>query len=768
MIRQRLTVRGIVQGVGFRPFVYRLALELELAGWVRNNTDGVTLEVQGRDSRLAEFLRRLQMEAPRLARIESVNSQTIPVDLHSKDFTIIASSATGGPMTATIGPDTAVCNACLSELFDPADRRYRYAFINCTDCGPRYTITHRLPYDRAQTSMAGFAQCPDCLVEYTDPTRRRFHAEPNACQSCGPHLTLIDAAGQSVNGDPIAETLARLRRGEIVAIKGLGGFHLVCDARNTPAVSALRERKHREEKPLAVMLANVASCAEWVETGVEEASELTSGARPIVLLRKKNCVDELLVGVAPSLAWLGVMLPYTPLHYLLFHEAAGRPAGLGWLDKPHPLVLVMTSANPHGEPLVITNAEALASLQGIADAFLIHDRDIVIRCDDSVMRLLSGGDEPQFIRRARGYTPCAISFSRSGPDVLALGGFYKNTLCFTSGDQAFLSQHIGDLDRVANCQALETMVGHLQNLLNVRPQKVAHDLHPDFFSSQLALRLADHWQVPAIAVQHHHAHIAAVLAEHRLEEPVLGLALDGVGLGSDGSAWGGELLLVDGGQFERLGHLRSIGLPGGDRAAREPWRMGAAALALLGRQDEIAQYFREESGASVVAQMIERGMQQTTSMGRWFDAAAGLLGIQPRMHFEGQAAMLLEGLAECYGSVELPGVLHAVAFDAGSLVLDLTALLQEMLTPSSIGYRAAVFHRALVMALADWVGAAMDSTGIQKVACGGGCFLNAILAQGVRRELEKRGATLFEARLAPPGDGGLALGQAWVAQRAVL
>lgn len=765
MIRRRLTVRGLVQGVGFRPFVYRLAQELALNGWVRNDAGGVTLEVQGTADAQAGLLHRLRAEIPPLARIDHLDVLSVPADPDAKGFTILASDSAGGELTASIGPDTAVCPACLAELFDPANRRYRYAFINCTDCGPRYTITRCLPYDRAQTSMARFSQCPVCLAEYTEPAWRRFHAEPNACPDCGPQLALVDASGRSIFGDPVAETLVRIRHGEIVAIKGLGGFHLVCDARNAAAVGALRERKQREEKPLALMLANVASCMDWVEAGDDEIAELTSRVRPIVLLRKKAGADEQLAGVAPGLAWLGVMLPCTPLHYLLFHEAAGSPSGLQWLTAPQPLALVMTSANPHGEPLVTDNAEALKSLQGIADAFLLHDRDIVIRCDDSVLRRLPGSGGPQFIRRARGYTPCAIPLSGSRPDVLALGGFYKNTLCFTRGDQAFLSQHIGDLDRVANCRSLEAMVEHMRELLDVRPHAIAHDLHPDFFSTQLAQQLAERWQVPAVAVQHHHAHIGAVLAEHKIDAPVLGLALDGIGFGSDGAVWGGELLLVDGAHFERLGHLRPIGLPGWDRAAREPWRMGAAALALLGRQSEIAERYADEPGAAVLVQMLERGVPQTTSMGRYFDAVAGLLGIQPHMRFEGQAAMRLEGLAERYGRVDVSAALHGLAGESGSLILDLAPLLQAISSVSDAGYGAAVFHAALVPALADWVEAAADSSGIRTVACGGGCFLNALLAGGLRRKLEGRGIGMLEARLVPPGDGGLALGQAWVAQR---
>ncbi len=774
-MRERLSLRGLVQGVGFRPHVHRLASELGLSGWVRNDANGVTLEAQGSASALQTLRSRLLREAPAHARIDACESEALAPASDCSAFEI-RHSHTAPSGQAAIGADTCTCPACLAELFEPGNRRYRYAFINCTDCGPRYSIAKALPWDRARTSMADFALCPDCAAEYATPSNRRFHAEPNACPVCGPQLHLLDAQGQAVADDAIAETLALIQRGGIVAIKSLDGFHLVCDARNAAAVARLRARKQREEKPFAVMLSNVASLATLAEIGSAEQADLQSAARPIVLLRKHVGADAQLAGVAPDLAWLGVMLPGTPLHYLLFHEAAGRPPGRAWLDQAQSLALVMTSANVHGEPLISDNTAALAQLADIADAFLIHDRDIVTRGDDSVLRRLPGSDHAQFVRRGRGYTPAAIRLTgtgtSAGANILALGGYYKNTLCFTrSGTQhseAFLSQHIGDLDRVANCRALEAAVNHLQQLLQVKPQAIAHDLHPDFFSTQLALRLAAQWQVPAIAVQHHHAHIAAVLAEHQLDEPVLGLALDGVGLGSDGGAWGGELLRVDGAHVERLGHLQPIALPGGDRAAREPWRMGAAALAQLGRHAEVRTRFADQPGAALLAQILERGTPMTTSMGRYFDAAAGLLGIQPQMSFEGQAAMRLEGLAASYGTLQLRSPLHQIEHAGGLLQLNLAATLNALLDPTlPVAQRAALFHAALIEALAEWTQAAADTSGIRTVACAGGCFLNAILASGLRAALARRGLRMLEARLAPPNDGGLALGQAWVAQRAL-
>ncbi|HEX9302698.1 MAG TPA: carbamoyltransferase HypF [Casimicrobiaceae bacterium] len=761
-VRRRINVRGIVQGVGFRPFVYRLASELSLDGWVCNDAAGVTIEAQGDEQCVARLARRLRDEAPALARVDAIEiSDCAPLPDYA-GFAILASG--GGHAATAIGPDSAICGDCLAELFDPSDRRYRYAFINCTNCGPRYTITRRLPYDRPMTSMAAFAQCPQCLTEYRAPRDRRFHAEPNACPTCGPRLGLLDARGTPTrDGDPVAGTVARIARGEIVAIKGLGGFHLACDARNVEAVARLRERKAREEKPFAVMVGNVDSVASWAEIAPAERALLEAPERPIVLLRKRPDADTALAGVAPGLAWLGAMLPYTPLQYLVFHEAAGRPAGTAWLAAPQQLALVMTSANPGGEPLVTGNDEARARLAGIADAFLVHDRDIVVRCDDSVVRAAQGnGKRFQFVRRARGYTPRAIRLADNGPCVVALGGHFKNTVCVTRGDEAFVSQHIGDLDNAPTCTMLMETVDHLVSILGVEPEVVAHDLHADFFSTRHAARLAARWNVPARGVQHHHSHIAAVLAEHRRAGPVLGLALDGVGLGTDGAAWGGELLHVDGARCVRVGRLAPLRLPGGDRAAREPWRMAAAALARGNMGAAIASRFADEPAAGAVATMLARGFNapETSSMGRWFDAAAGLLGVRRRMAFEGQAAMLLEGVAERHGPVAPDCSLYTI--DAAN-ELDLTALALRLADERDAGFGAALFHATLVRALADWVTHTTEALDLTTVACGSGCFLNAILSRTLAATLAARNLTVLEARDVPPNDGGLSLGQAWVA-----
>jgi hydrogenase maturation protein HypF len=780
--QQRLRIRGAVQGVGFRPFVYRLAKELALDGWVRNDGEGVEVVLRGAPDDVLCFQQRLRDEAPRLARIDAVELRDDASRIDAPGFVIDHSRS--GAVTTGVTPDAAICEACLDELFDPEDRRYRYPFINCTHCGPRFTITARLPYDRPHTSMARFRMCASCQREYETAADRRFHAQPNACPACGPRVTLVDRAGLPIAADDvIAEVVRRLADGRIVALKGLGGFHLVCDAHNAAAVARLRSRKHRDEKPFALMFAGVASIAPFAWLGSAARSALVAVERPIVLVDKRAHCDEQLPGIAPGLREIGVMLPYTPLQYALFHQAAGRPRGIAWLERPQSLVLVMTSANPGGEPLVIGNDEALARLGAIADDFVMHDRDILVRCDDSVVRTRdpAPGSAPRqhvqsrvadpeasvFIRRARGYTPAPIRLAQTGPSVLATGALLKNAACLTRGAEAFLSQHIGDLDNAAGCVALEQAIDHLQRVLQIRPTAIAHDLHPDFFSTRLALRLASHLGVPSIGVQHHHAHIAAVAAEHGVTGALLGVALDGVGLGTPdehagGEAWGGELLRVHGERCERIGHLRPLPLPGGDRAAREPWRMAAAALHLLGRGDEIERRFAHQPAACAVAQMLARDLRcpPTSSAGRWFDAAAGLLGVREVMAYEGQAAMLLEGLAARHGSIVPDASLYSI--DAANR-LDLLALAARLADEADAVAGAALFHATLAAALAAWVARAARASGITTIVLGGGCFLNSILSAQLERLLAARGYRVLQARQAPPNDGGIALGQAAVA-----
>jgi hydrogenase maturation protein HypF len=759
MIHAQIRVSGQVQGVGFRPFVYRLAHELGLAGWVRNDSDGVEIAVEGEQAKVMKLIERLQSEPPLLARVENVTHELSQTTTGMSGFDILESKT--GKVRTGIAPDMAVCPNCLEELFDPADRRYRHPFINCIHCGPRYTLTARLPYDRANTSMAKFTQCPACQSEYDDPGTRRFHSQPNACPQCGPRLSLFDAQWRPVKADDaVATTAGHIRAGQIVAVKGIGGFHLVCDARKAAAVARLRDGKQREEKPFAVMVLNTASAQYYARFRKQDAALLETGERPVVLLRQSIACDIEFPGIAPGLPDIGLMLPYTPLHYLLFHELLGRPEGRDWLQQATPLALVMTSANPAGSPLVKDDAEARESLSGLADYFLTHDRDILHRCDDSVMKWQ--GNAPLFIRRARGYTPRRIVLASSGPSVLACGAWMKNTVCLTRDNEAFVSQHIGDLDNAGTRHMLEETVAYLSDILDVQPQAVAHDLHPDFYSTQFAQSYAAERGLPLFAVQHHHAHIAAVCAEHRVTGPVLGLALDGVGLGADGSAWGGELLRVSGTDCERLGHLAPLTMPGGDRAAREPWRMAAAALFDLQRGSEIAQRFASQAGAETVHDMLQRKVNcvTTSSMGRLFDAAAGLLGVNEVQGYEGQAAMLLEGLADRHGRVPAlaKGYRHSAANE-----LDFRPLLAALADCKDAAYGAALFHATVAEGLCGWVQRAAGLSGINQIALAGGCFLNGILANFLTDTLSAAGLHVLTAQQLPPNDGAISFGQASIA-----
>lgn len=734
--RLRIRVRGLVQGVGFRPFVYRLAMEQGLSGWVRNDEQGVVMEVQGSTATVLPTL--LKTQAPPLARIDAVEVE--PQALRDEHGFVIDASQHDGRASAAIGPDAGLCSACIAEICDPRERRFRYPFTTCTHCGPRYTITRALPYDRPQTSMASFPLCADCAKEYGDPNDRRFHAQPLACPACGPKLSM-----------PLADIVAALRRGAIVALKGLGGFQLLCDARNVDAVKALRERKQRDAKPFAVMVSSLPSAREIVELPVAEASLVSSWQRPIVLARKRLDTG-LAEAVAPELAWLGVMLPTSPLHLLLFHEAAGRPTGTAWLEQPLDFCLVTTSANPGGEPLVITDDEALRRLRDIADVMVTHDREILVRTDDSVARVIDGA--PTLLRRARGYVPGPVALPRTTAPVLALGAHLKTTACLTRGREAFVSQHIGDLDDAATYRFLEETIAHLTKTLEVEPQVVAHDLHPDFLSTRLAQSLG----LPAVAVQHHHAHVAAVLAEHGRTAPTLGLALDGFGLGADGGSWGGELLLLNGARFTRVGHLATLQQPGGDRAAREPWRMAAAALHRLGRGETIVDRFASLGPAAAVRQLLEKQLNapETSSCGRLFDAACGLLGVKPVATYEGEAPMALESL------VTKPEVLRG-AWRVTDGELNLLPLLDALIGRAPID-GANVFHGTLASALVDWAAPfVIDDV----IALSGGCLMNQTLAELLVAGFKARGIKPLLSRQVPSNDGGLSLGQAWVAALAM-
>jgi hydrogenase maturation protein HypF len=724
-------VRGRVQGVGFRPFVHQLATANGLTGWVRNDEQGVLFEVQG--SAAAQMPRWMTERAPPLARVDAVEVEELPT-LSSDSGFVIEASEKGGRAKVAIGPDAGVCAACIDEVCTPTARRYRYPFTTCTHCGPRYTITHSLPYDRPQTSMARFPLCADCEREYGDPADRRFHAQPLACPACGPHL--------SASLESIAATL---QGGGVIALKGLGGFQLVCDATNEAAVSRLRARKQRDGKPFAVMVSSLASARRLVELSAEESRLVTSWQRPIVLARRAEALS-LANSVAPGLAWLGVMLPTAPLHLLLFHELAGRPDGVAWLDSPLDVALVVTSANPGGEPLVITDAEAKAKLGGLADLVVTHERDVLVRNDDSVTRVVAGA--PTVLRRARGYVPGAVKLPRAGPPVLALGGHLKVTVCLTRGDEAFVSQHVGDLDDAATFSFLQETVAHLEKTLEVKPEAVGHDLHPDFLSTRLAQSLG----LPTVAVQHHHAHLAGVLAETGRTGPTIGLALDGFGLGTDGGSWGGELLRLDGATFQRLGHLSPLRQPGGDRAAREPWRMALAALHRLGL-DTVPRGAPAEQLA-LVRQALQRGFNApwTSSCGRLFDAACGLLGVMSIATYEGEAPMRLES------QVTTPTVLRG-----GWRVVDDTLSfdpLLEALVSMNPRDGANCFHGTLAAALVDW---ATPHVMGGVIALSGGCMMNGVLADLLVRGFADRGVTALLNRVVPANDGGLSLGQAAVA-----
>ncbi len=734
--RLRVRVRGAVQGVGFRPFVHGLARELALDGFVRNDGEGVLLEVEG--ARVNDFVDALRREPPPLARIDRIELRRVPPK-SMRGFSIEPSS--DGRTATRIVPDAAVCENCLDDLFDPDSRFYLYPFVNCTHCGPRYTLTRRLPYDRPQTSMAGFPMCDACARDYRDPLGRRFHAQPIACPACGPKLDCT-----------IDDIMTPLRAGGIVALKGIGGYQLICDARNERAVTELRRRKGRDAKPFAVMAANVVSAERFGAFGADGRGLLRSMARPIVVAKKSR---ELAPSVAPGLSRIGVVLPYAPVHHLLFHAVAGHPTGRAWCDAPQDFALVATSANPSGEPLITDDDEARETLKGIADLVVGHDRSILARADDSVMTIVDGA--PAFLRRARGFVPEPIELSGDGPDVLALGAHLKTTVTVTRGREAFVSTHIGALTDRATIAFHEETVARMLEILDARPEIVVCDLHPDLVTTRMAE--ARGW--PVFRAQHHAAHVAAIAAESKIDGPLLGVALDGHGHGDDGGAWGGELMLIDRGSWRRVGHLAALPLPGGDRAGRAPWRMGVAALVRLGRGGEAPSRFPQYCIAADVARLAAApGVAQTTSLGRLFDAAAAILGVRLEQQYEGQAAMELEALCEA------PRAL-AGGFSIENDMLDLAplfrALLDQKLSPRE---GAELFHGTLIEALAAWIGGAARRLGQTRVALGGGCLMNAALADGLSRRLRERGIEPVLARKIPCNDGGLSLGQAFLARAA--
>lgn len=743
-----IEIEGLVQGVGFRPFVAQLAARYRLSGWVLNDGRGVTIEAQGADHALDAFQSALRDESPPLARIERWRVQELLL-VEEAGFEIRPSCG-GGETRAAITPDAHLCADCQAELFDPSDRRYRYPFINCTNCGPRFSLITAIPYDRPNTTMADFAMCPACRSEYLDPSSRRYHAQPIACPECGPALTLLDADGSPLVGEPLAQTIALLHQGQIVAIKGIGGYHLAVDPSNAAAVSRLRQRKARDEKPLALMVADLVAAQQLAVVSATEARLLASSERPIVLLEQRPD-HGLSSGIAPRNRYFGVMLAYTPLHQLLLAEGGFA-------------ALVMTSGNRCDEPIAYDDAEALAQLHGIADAFLTHNRRIHIRIDDSIGRVLA--DRPLLLRRARGYVPRPLLLPEALPPVLALGGELKNTLCFTRGDRAYLSQHLGDLANVESCDAHGAMIEHLQSVLELRPEIVAHDLHPDYQTTRLAEEMVG---LKRIGVQHHHAHLASCLIENGHCGPALGVIFDGLGFGSDGRLWGGEFLLGDLRDFRRIGHFDWLALPGGDLATREPWRMALSCLhAAYGRDYPRLPFLDEipEHQQQLLITMIERGLNAplTSSCGRLFDAVAALVGVRNRVSYEGQAALELEMLAA-------PGVFPPYPFALqerdGLRIFNSSAMLRAMVEELAAGVTAdqisARFHATLVEVVAAVCDAVRADTGIATIALSGGVFQNRLLTEAVIARLTAASFEVLTHSLVPPNDGGLSLGQAAVA-----
>lgn len=746
--RLQIEIAGLVQGVGFRPFVAQLAARLGLTGTVRNDGRGVVIAAQGMPAILDVFLTALQTESPPLARIERLQSTALPLQ-HESSFVILASSGDGAKVAA-ITPDAHLCDDCLAELLDPHDRRYHYPFINCTNCGPRFSIITGIPYDRPQTTMAAFPLCPACAAEYRDPASRRYHAQPIACPECGPQLSLLSADGSPLAGDPLAAAVALLRAGQIVAIKGLGGYHLAVDAENDAAVTRLRQRKERDEKPFALMVPSLAAASALAEIRSAEARLLISVERPIVLLTAKEH-PTLSLRIAPRNRYLGIMLAYTPLHHLLFVLGAFR-------------ALVMTSGNPSDAPIVFEDDQAFAELGTIADAFLLHNRRIHTRIDDSIARVLA--NKPLLLRRARGYVPRAVLLPVSSPAILALGGELKNTLCLTRNERAYLSQHLGDLGNLESCAAHVAMTQHLQSLLELHPSVVAHDLHPDYQTTRFAESLPG---VQRIAVQHHHAHLASCLAENGQCGPALGVIFDGLGYGADGTLWGGEFLLGDLRAFRRVGYFTPTPLPGGDLATREPWRMALAYLQQAYGRDYPRLPFLQEIAPrdeELLVTMIEKGINAplSSSCGRLFDAVAALVGLRNRISYEGQAAIELEMVAASGDyppySFALDSVAAAIVFDPRAMIRAIVADLVAGIPTAQISAR---FHATLVAVVGTICVRERAATGISTIALSGGVFQNRLLTEAVIADLERDDFTVLTHSLVPPNDGGLSLGQAAVA-----
>jgi hydrogenase maturation protein HypF len=776
--RRAIAVGGIVQGVGFRPFVHGLASRLGLRGFVRNQTGGVLIEIEGEGRSLDDFLAELSSAPPPLAQIEQVSWE--PLAARGDREFVIERSDGGTTGSIFISPDVATCADCLRELFDPGDRRHLYPFLNCTNCGPRLTIVTGAPYDRERTTMAGFALCAACRAEYEDPANRRFHAQPTACRDCGPALAVLDREGKQRPGEPVAVFAAALQAGQIGALKGLGGYHLACDAGNDQAVAELRRRKHRDEKPFALMVRDLEAAEALCAIGPRERELLLSPRRPIVLMRKRGAgclaagqvdnlphvngsrpVSRVAEGVAPGNHLLGIMLPYTPMHYLLFRALGDLP-------------LVMTSGNQSDEPIAYRDDDALERLGGIADVFLVHNRSIHVRCEDSVVRVVD--EAPLPVRRSRGYAPQAIRLPLPCPvPILAVGGQLKGAFALGRERHAFLSHHLGDLDHFEAYRAFVRDIALYENLFATRPQLLAHDLHPDYASSRHAQEgrpddLGRHLRL--LPVQHHHAHMASCMAEHGLDEPVIGVTFDGTGLGTDGMIWGGEFLIGDYRQFRRGAHLRYVGMPGGDQAIRTPWRMAIAHLRDADCECAALTERRAAPEVRIISKMLERRLNTplTSSAGRLFDAVAALAGVRDQVTFEGQAAMELEGLAtkseydEPYAFELLQS---SATMEREPLVIDTRPLIRAVAGDADrqVDARtiAARFHATLVEVILSVCQRLRRATGLGAVVLSGGVFLNALLTSRTCARLKDAGFRVYRHRLVPPNDGGLSLGQLAIA-----
>jgi hydrogenase maturation protein HypF len=755
--RRAINVRGIVQGVGFRPFVHGLASRFHLQGFVRNQSGDVRIEVEGEGGSLDRFLNEITRNPPPLAHIDHVSwSRVSPRG--DVQFRIDASKIDSDGQVL-ISPDVATCPACLAELLDPADRRFRYPFLNCTHCGPRLAIITGSPYDRPRTTMAGFPMCPECGEEYDNPADRRFHAQPTCCRECGPTLRLLNAEGTAIPADdPLVTFVRAIQAGQIGAMKGVGGYHLVCDATNELVVAKLRQRKHRDEKPFAVMLHNLSDIKKLCEISPLEGQLLESPRAPIVLVRKRSPCG-IAESVAPGNPLLGAMLAYTPLHHLLLNDVQGIP-------------LVMTSGNRSDEPIAYEEADAVERLRGIADLFLVHNRPIHLRCDDSVTRVVVGQELP--VRRSRGYAPQPVPLPVDCVrPILAVGGQLKVAFALGRGRQAILSHHMGDLDHFAAYKAFEHDIAHFERLFRIRPQRIAHDLHPDYMSTRYAQDRAESGRVELVAVQHHHAHMASCMAEHGLTEPVIGVTFDGTGYGGDGTVWGGEFLVGDYRTFRRAGHLRCVRLPGGEQAIREPWRMAASYL--LDAQCDLSplESLVPPQALHAVSTMIERRVNtpMTSSAGRLFDAVAALIGLRSKVTYEGQAAIELEWLAErasTGGSYPIEGSEETSPDDPEpTFVVDLRpavwAIVHNLRDRPDRPRIARRFHWTVVDAITEVCGRIRQRHDLSSVVLSGGTFLNGLLSAEAVRRLTREGFTVYRHHLVPPNDGGLSLGQLAIA-----